>query len=125
MNASTRLLQFVRTGAIAILAAAVVAIAFILAFIPLLLAWLWRLIERLRKEGWRDEQEQEQKDCHIPFPEDLMRRPDPCIYSQFYLTAQGIPVTWDNPDIWMAKASDPGTIEPDSYHLEEDTDYIV
>lgn len=125
MRASARWLQFLRNGARAVLAAAVVAVAFLLAAIPLLLAWLWRIIERLRQEGWRPDQEEEQKDCRVPFPEDLMRRPDPCIYSQFYLTAQGIPVTWDNPDIWVAKAATPGTVEPDSYNLEEDTDYIV
>jgi hypothetical protein len=28
-----------------------------------------------------------------------VHRPDPCIYSQPYLLAQGLPVTWDNPDI--------------------------
>jgi hypothetical protein len=28
-----------------------------------------------------------------------LRRPDPCIYSQAYLISQGLPVTWDNPDI--------------------------
>ena len=117
--------QFLRNGALAIFAAAVVALAFLIAAIPLFLAWLWRMIQRLRKGDWRDEQEEEQKDCHVPFPEDMMRRPDPCIYSQFYLTAQGIPVTWDNPDIWVAKAATPGTIEPDSYNLEDDTDYIV
>jgi hypothetical protein len=54
-----------------------------------------------------------------------MRRPDPCIYSQTYLASQGVPVTWNNPDIWMAKAATPNVIEPDSYHLEADTDYIV
>jgi hypothetical protein len=26
-------------------------------------------------------------------------RPDPCIYSQFWLTKLGLPVSWDNPDI--------------------------
>jgi hypothetical protein len=28
-----------------------------------------------------------------------VHRPDPCIYSQSYLLLQGLPVTWDNPDI--------------------------
>lgn len=58
-------------------------------------------------------------------PEVLVRRPDPAIYSQTYLASQGLPVTWNNPDIWMAPAANPGAIEPDSYHLSADTDYIV
>jgi hypothetical protein len=58
-------------------------------------------------------------------PEVLVRRPDPSIYSQSYLAAQGLPVTWNNPDIWVAPASNPGQIEPDSYHLKADFDYIV
>jgi hypothetical protein len=58
-------------------------------------------------------------------PEAVVRRPDPCIYSQTYLASQGLPVTWDNPDIWMAPAASPGSIEPDSYHLTDDTDYLV
>ncbi len=28
-----------------------------------------------------------------------VHRPDPCIYSQSFLMQQGLPVTWDNPDI--------------------------
>ncbi len=58
-------------------------------------------------------------------PEPIIRRPDPAIYSQSFLMSQGLPVTWDNPDINVALASNPGQIEPDSYHLVADTDYIV
>lgn len=58
-------------------------------------------------------------------PEAVIRRPDPCIYSQRLLLEQGLPVTWNNPDIWLTRADDPTTILPDSYHLEEDTNYIV
>jgi len=32
-----------------------------------------------------------------------VRRPDPCIYSQAYLTQLGLPVTWDNPDIILLR----------------------
>lgn len=32
-----------------------------------------------------------------------LRRPDPCIYSQPYLTQLGLPVTWDNPDIILLR----------------------
>ena len=69
--------------------------------------------------------EEEKEDACPPLPEAVVRRPDPCIYSQTYLQAQGLPVTWNNPDIWLAPAADPNAVEPDSYHLKADTDYIV
>lgn len=93
-----------------------------------ILALIVRTIECLckcfKKMNLKEEEEEHTK-CNPPLPEDITRRPDPCIYSQQYLQSQGIAVTWNNPDIWMAKASTPGVIEPDSYHLEADTDYIV
>lgn len=58
-------------------------------------------------------------------PEAVVRRPDPCLYSQRLLMSQGLSVTWNNPDIWAARADNPAAIEPDSYHLQDDTDYIV
>ena len=38
-------------------------------------------------------------DCCIQLPPDVYKRADPLIYSQYYLMAQGLAVTWDNPDI--------------------------
>ncbi|MBL0053871.1 MAG: hypothetical protein IPP29_21455 [Bacteroidetes bacterium] len=35
--------------------------------------------------------------------EPAFHRPDPCIYSQSYLTKLGLPITWDNPDIFLIK----------------------
>lgn len=93
-----------------------------------ILALIVRLIERLcefvRRMNLKEEEHEDEK-CNPPHPEEVTRRPDPCIYSQQYLASQGVAVTWNNPDIWMAKASTPNVIEPDSYHLEADTDYIV
>ena len=91
------------------------------------LALLAALIEQLRQFLQRKnlKEEEDEDECNPPLPEDVMRRPDPCIYSHSYLASQGLPVTWNNPDIWMARASTPSVLEPDSYHLEEDTDYIV
>lgn len=80
------------------------------------------LFELLRKKSLY--QEEKKKPCGR-LPEAIIRRPDPCIYSQKLLQAQGLPVTWNNPDIWVARADNPSNIEPDSYHLVEDTDYIV
>src|SRR5690349_5848257 len=39
----------------------------------------------------------------VYLPPIIYKRPDPLIYSQFYLMAQGLAVTWDNPDIWITE----------------------
>ena len=52
------------------------------------------------------------------------RQPDPLIYSQPFLQAQGLAVTWDNPDIHVELASAPG-IPVDSHSLSPDTNYVV
>lgn len=52
------------------------------------------------------------------------RQPDPLIYSQQYLQAHGLAVTWDNPDIHLELAAAPG-VPVDSHSLKPDTDYIV
>src|SRR5207237_1437355 len=39
-------------------------------------------------------------DC-LFIPPKIYRRPDPLIYDQYYLMAQGLAVTWDNPDIQL------------------------
>ena len=94
-------------------------------FLPsLLLRFCEKLFKFLRTRNFKAEDEEEDP-CDPPFPEPVMRRPDPSIYSQTYLASQGVPVTWNNPDIWMAKAATPNVVEPDSYHLKADTDYIV
>ena len=91
-----------------------------------LVAIIVRLIECLcRKWPKSTLFEEKQEDACPPLPEQVVRRPDPCLYSQSWLTAQGLPVTWDNPDIWLAPAADPNAVEPDSFHLAADTDYIV
>jgi hypothetical protein len=50
------------------------------------------------------------------------RQPDPLIYSQQYLQAQGLAVTWDNPDIHLEL---PSGVAVDSHSLAPDTDYVV
>jgi hypothetical protein len=52
------------------------------------------------------------------------RQPDPLLYSQQYLVAQGLAVTWDNPDIHVESAAAPG-VPVDSHSLTPDTDYVV
>lgn len=45
------------------------------------------------------------KDKYIP--PHIYKRPDPLIYSQHYLMAQGLAVTWDNPDIQLFDGASP------------------
>lgn len=49
----------------------------------------------------------------VTVPSTIYKRPDPLIYSQYFLMAQGLAVTWDNPDIWLTElpAGD-GTMTP-------------
>ncbi len=49
------------------------------------------------------------------------KRPDPMIYSQYYLMQQGLAVTWDNPDIEVQQG---GMVVP-SHQLQPDTVYDV
>lgn len=90
-------------------------VAYVLRLLLSLLAFLWGLLHGKVPERY------EEIDCaHIP-PE-VNRRPDPCLYSQSYLAAQGIAVTWDNPDI---RLTTPGGVPVPSGGLTADTDYIV
>jgi hypothetical protein len=57
----------------------------------------------------------------MPVSGDVYRRPDPMIYSQYYLMSQGIAVTWDNPDIAIRKD---GALVP-SWQLQPDTEYEI
>jgi hypothetical protein len=104
---------------VALLRALLLLIVFLLVLLLKLWAWLLWLF---RTKTLRPE---ETEDPCGRIPEVLVRRPDPSIYSQSYLAAQGLPVTWNNPDIWVAPATNPGAVEPDSYHLADDTDYVV
>ncbi len=59
-----------------------------------------------------------------PIPPDVYKRPDPLIYSQYYLLAQGLAITWDNPDIQLYE---PGPVPKpiSSSDLKPDTEYEV
>ncbi len=96
----------------------------LITLLPFFFLKLWDIIcALLKKKNFKEDSDNDL--CYSPFPEEVFRRPDPCIYSQSYLQSQGLPVTWNNPDIFMAKKITPAVIEADSYHLESDTDYIV
>jgi hypothetical protein len=51
--------------------------------------------------GRRSRPQRPREDCCLDLPPDVHRRPDPLLYSQPYLMAMGLAVTWDNPDIQL------------------------
>jgi hypothetical protein len=76
------------------------------------LAWLcrlWMVITCGRKGG---------DEC-VYIPEQIINRPDPCIYDQFLLMQLGLPVTWDDPDVAIFL----GGVEQYTYDLTADTVY--
>ncbi len=50
-----------------------------------------------------------------------LRKPDPFLYSQSYLMGLGLPVTWDNPDIFLFDGTNP--VDPHDLHAS--TAYTV
>ncbi len=91
--------------------------------------WLVYIVRRCR-EVRRLARERREKGGHrrgysrtrcIPVREHVYRRPDPTIYSQYYLMAQGIAVTWNNPDIAVRR----GGALVSSAELEPDTEYEI
>ena len=50
-----------------------------------------------------------------------LKKPDPFLYSQQYLISLGLPVTWDNPDIYIFD----GNTLVDPHDLKASTDYTV
>lgn len=83
---------------------------------------LWALIRaacaRMKLPGREGRVTQQQ--C-VPIREPAFKQPDPMIYSQGYLMAQGLAVTWDNPDIVLRLK---GADVPSS-SLLPDTEYEV
>ncbi len=57
----------------------------------------------------------------VPISDPAMKRPDPMIYSQFYLMTQGLAVTWNNPDIMLEH----GGVPASSGGLLPDTEYEI
>ena len=84
------------------------------------LAWLTTGLLRVGRLASRDRG----KRADGVVPPWAYRQPDPMIYSQQFLHSKGLAVTWDNPDIHLELASNPG-IPVDSHALEPDTDYVV
>lgn len=57
----------------------------------------------------------------VVVPGHLIRKPDPCIYSQFMLMQLDQPVTWDNPDVRIFLNG----VEQYTYNLTAGTEYQV
>jgi hypothetical protein len=85
----------------------------------LLLRGLWAILEKLFAKDCKKPNEREK--CG-EIPPNVKRKPDPCLYDQFYLQSLGYAVTWDNPDIWVTLPD--GTLV-NSYDLLADTDYLL
>jgi hypothetical protein len=43
----------------------------------------------------------------VHLPSTIYKRPDPLLYSQSFLMAQGLAFSWDNPDIWLTEPPAP------------------
>jgi hypothetical protein len=61
------------------------------------------------------------KQICVPISDPAYKRPDPMIYSQYYLMKQGLAVTWDNPDIEVHQGAQ---VVP-SHALQPGTEYEV
>ncbi|HKS21285.1 MAG TPA: hypothetical protein VJZ76_00695 [Thermoanaerobaculia bacterium] len=103
------------------------------ALYALFIGWIAGLVElisdiceRRRHRERLAEKGKKYKRCQV-IPPDVYKRPDPLIYSQYYLKSLGLAVTWDNPDIQLyAIGPDPNDrTAVSSNALEKDTDYEI
>jgi hypothetical protein len=73
----------------------------------LLYGWILALIEllqtgcRILKRICRHRGKRPSRHRCVPINNPAFVRPDPMIYDQYYLSSQGLSVTWDNPDIQL------------------------
>jgi hypothetical protein len=66
---------------------------------------LWR---RVRRKPTVPEHQAVLSNC-IPVRHSAYKRPDPCIYDQYYLASLGLPVSWNNPDMMILRNGVPVT----------------
>lgn len=93
----------------------------IVLFIKLIKVFINKLIEFCKKRKLpRAERREVDKRC-VPINTPAYHKPDPLIYSQYYMMDKGLAVTWDNPDIRLKKNG----VYVDSAKLESNTEYEV
>jgi hypothetical protein len=81
------------------------------------LCLLWRSVLR----ACRNLGKHPSRNCCLDLPPGVHKRADPLIYDQYYLMAQGLSVTWDNPDIDILSSG--AVVDP--WMLKPDTEYDV
>ena len=93
----------------------------------LLYGWIVSLVELLKllveicRRLHRGEEQPDKQGTCFPVNHPAFVRPDPLLYSQRALMAQGLAVTWDNPDIQLFR----GGVPVSSSQLEMSTTYDV
>jgi hypothetical protein len=78
------------------------------------------LFDRFRETMQYRQRGGRQAPC-LPVSREILRKPDPLIYSQSYFMSLGMSVTWDNRDIVLEH----GGVAVDSHNLLPDTDYDI
>lgn len=85
---------------------------------------IWKILKRIISSfcRWMHEHRSHRRGgCCVDIPITEYKRPDPLLYSQFFLMKQGLAVTWDNPDIQLYDKGVP----VNSSNLIADHDYEV
>lgn len=94
--------------------------------------WLLALVAVIRslvslwrsRRGLNNDDEHERKRARtrcVPINDPAYVRPDPLVYDQYFLGAQGYNVTWDNPDFAIFRSGVPVA----AHNLQPDTEYDV
>ena len=96
-------------------------------FLGIVFTWIFVLIRLIRQLCARYRYLADLRERHFHtvrcqvIPPQIYKRPDPLIYSQYYLMALGLAVTWDNPDIELRRNGVPVS----SSEIEPDSDYEI
>ena len=101
-----------------------VALLYLLASLIAFLLAIMRLLRRCLSRGARDAQDRDREPTTAGagfVPPHVIRVADPLVYSQEWLMAHGLAVTWQNPDFSLEHAGAPAN----SWDLQPDTDYRV
>ena len=88
-----------------------------------MIAGLWKLLEQfpallLQFIAFFLGRRRKPEKCVCP---PALKKPDPFIYDQYYLASMGLPITWDNPDIFIYQ----GSVLVDPHDLVANTPYTV